>query len=79
MRLTSNTDAIDSLNATVTFTATEGGTLKGKETTYTSFQWIHPLRKPESLRVIGFLAGGCTRGPLTWAATARLFSLWIPP
>ena len=47
-------DAIDSLNATVTFTATEGGSLKGRETTYTSFSGYILLRKPESLRVIGF-------------------------
>src|SRR6202034_4792832 len=48
-------DAINSMNATVTFSATQGGTLKGSETTYTSFSGYILLRKPQSLRVIGYL------------------------
>src|SRR5581483_1494943 len=48
-------DAINTMSATVTFTATEGGSLKGKETTYTSFSGYILMRKPDALRVIGFL------------------------
>jgi hypothetical protein len=71
-------DAIDSLNATVTFTATEGGTLKGKETTYTSFSGYILLRKPESLRVIGFLPVVHTRA-FDMGSDGKTFQLWIPP
>jgi hypothetical protein len=71
-------DAINSLNATVTFTATEGGSLKGKETTYTSFSGYILLRKPESLRVIGFLPVVHTRA-FDMASDGSTFKLWIPP
>ena len=71
-------DAINSLNATVTFTATEGGSLKGKETTYTSFSGYILLRKPESLRVIGFLPVVHTRA-FDMASDGKTFRLWIPP
>jgi|HubBroStandDraft_5_1064220.scaffolds.fasta_scaffold45102_2 outer membrane lipoprotein-sorting protein len=71
-------DAINSLNATVTFTATEGGSLKGKETTYTSFSGYILLRKPESLRVIGFLPVVHTRA-FDMGSDGKTFQLWIPP
>lgn len=71
-------DAINTLSATVTFTATEGGTLKGKQTTYTSFSGYIRLRKPESLRVIGFLPVVHTRA-FDMASDGSNFKLWIPP
>jgi hypothetical protein len=71
-------DAINSLNATVTFTATQGGSLKGSETTYTSFSGYILLRKPESLRVIGFLPVVHTRA-FDMASDGKTFQLWIPP
>jgi hypothetical protein len=71
-------DAINSMNATVTFTATQGGTLKGSETTYTSFSGYILLRKPESLRVIGFLPVVHTRA-FDMASDGKTFQLWIPP
>jgi hypothetical protein len=71
-------DAINSLNGTVTFTATQGGTLKGSETTYTSFSGYILLRKPESLRVIGFLPVVHTRA-FDMASDGKTFQLWIPP
>ena len=71
-------DAINSLNATVTFTATQGGALKGKETTYTSFNGYILLRKPESLRVIGLLPVVHTRA-FDMASDGKTFQLWIPP
>jgi hypothetical protein len=71
-------DAINTMSATVTFTATEGGSLKGKETTYTSFSGYILLRKPEALRVIGFLPVVHTRA-FDMASNGGAFKLWIPP
>lgn len=71
-------DAINSLNATVTFTATQGGSLKGKETTITPFSGYILLRKPESLRVIGFFPVVHTRA-FDMGSDGKTFQLWIPP
>jgi hypothetical protein len=71
-------DEINSLNATVTFTPTQGGSLKGKETTYTSFSGYILLRKPEFLRVIGFLPVVHTRA-FDMGSDGQTFKLWIPP
>jgi len=71
-------DSINTMSATVTFTATEGGSLKGKETTYTSFSGYILLRKPEALRVIGFLPVVHTRA-FDMASDGGAFKLWIPP
>jgi len=71
-------DAVRTLSATVTFTATEGGTLKGKQTTYTSFSGYIRLRKPEQLRVIGFLPVVHTRA-FDMASDGDTFKLLIPP
>lgn len=71
-------DKINSMSATVTFTASEGGTLKGKQTTYTSFSGYIRLRKPEELRVIGFLPVVHTRA-FDMASDGNAFKLWIPP
>ncbi len=71
-------EAIDTLKATVTFTATQGGSLKGQETTYTSFNGYILLRKPGSLRVIGFLPVVHTIA-FDMASDGRTFKLLIPP
>ena len=71
-------DAINTMSATVTFTATEGGSLKGKETTITPFSGYILLRKPEALRVIGFLPVVHTRA-FDMAGDGGAFRLWIPP
>lgn len=71
-------DAVTTMSATVTFTATEGGTLKGKQTTYTSFSGYIRLRKPDSLRVIGFLPVVHTRA-FDMASDGDAFKLLIPP
>lgn len=71
-------DAIDSLSATVTFTATEGGTLKGSEKTVTPFSGYILLRKPESLRVLGLLPVVHTVA-FNMASDGQTFTLVIPP
>ncbi len=71
-------DLINSMSATVEFTATEGGSLKGKEKTYTSFTGYILLRKPESLRVIGLAPFVRTR-LFDMASDGDTFKLWIPP
>jgi hypothetical protein len=71
-------DAISTMSASVTFTATEGGTLKGKQTTYASFSGYIRLRKPDSLRVIGFLPVVHTRA-FDMASSGDAFKLLIPP
>lgn len=70
-------DAIDTMNATVTFTATEGGTLNGKVKTITPFSGYILLRKPESLRVFAFVPVVHTRA-FDMASDGRTFQLWIP-
>lgn len=71
-------DAINSMTATVTFTATEGGTLKGKVKTVTPFSGYILLRKPESLRVIGYLP--VVHSPaFDMASNGDSFTLLIPP
>lgn len=71
-------DAIHTIKATVTFTATQGGQLKGTETTYTSFSGYILLRQPESLRVIGFLPVVHTLA-FDMASDGQTFKLLIPP
>ncbi len=71
-------DALNSLSATVTFTATEGGELKGSEKTVTPFSGYILLRKPESLRVIGYLPVVHTVA-FDMASDGTTFRLEIPP
>jgi hypothetical protein len=71
-------DSIQSLSATVTFTATSGGTQKGSEKTVTPFPGYILLRKPESLRVIGFLPFVHTQA-FDMASDGSTFKLVIPP
>jgi outer membrane lipoprotein-sorting protein len=70
-------DSITSLRATVTFTATSGGTLKGSEKTVTPFPGYILLRKPESLRVLGLLPVVHTQA-FDMASDGNTFKLVIP-
>jgi hypothetical protein len=69
--------AIHSLSATVEFQATVGGPRKGKEKTYTSFSGYILLRKPEFLRVIGFVPVLHTRA-FDLASDGKTFKLSVP-
>jgi outer membrane lipoprotein-sorting protein len=71
-------DRINALSASVTFTATTGGQLKGHETTVAPFTGYILLRKPESLRVIGYLP--VVHSPaFDMASDGSTFKLVIPP
>jgi outer membrane lipoprotein-sorting protein len=69
--------SINSISASVEFQATEGGSLKGKEKTYTSFSGYILLRKPESLRVLGLVPVLHTRA-FDMASDGNSFKLLIP-
>lgn len=71
-------ETIHSLNATVTFTATQGGSIKGSEKTVAPFSGYILLRKPESLRVIGYLPVVHTQA-FDMASDGNAFTLVIPP
>jgi hypothetical protein len=71
-------DAIHSLSAHVTFTATSGGTLNGSEKTVTPFPGYILVRKPESLRVLGYLPVVHTVA-FDMASDGNTFRLLIPP
>ncbi|GGH01614.1 LolA family protein [Silvibacterium dinghuense] len=68
---------IQSLSATVEFTAAEGGAKKGKIKTITGFSGYILLRKPEALRVIGLLPVVHTRA-FDMATNGDTFKLWLP-
>lgn len=71
-------DAVNAMFAQVTFTATEGGSLRGSEKTITPFNGYIFIRKPESLRVIGYLP--VVHSPaFDMASDGTAFKLWIPP
>lgn len=71
-------DAVNSMFAQVTFTASQGGSLKGSEKTITPFSGYIIVRKPESLRVIGYLP--VVHSPaFDMASDGKTFKLWIPP
>ncbi|MGA7524340.1 MAG: DUF4292 domain-containing protein [Acidobacteriaceae bacterium] len=71
-------DAIHSLSAAVTFQATSGGALSGKEKTITPFSGYILLRKPDSLRVIGYLP--VVHSPaFDMASNGNTFKLLVPP
>lgn len=71
-------DSVHSLFAAVTFTATLGGSLKGSEKTITPFSGYIFIRKPKSLRVIGYLPFVHTQA-FDMASDGQNFKLWIPP
>lgn len=71
-------EAVNSLSAAVTFTATSGGVLNGKEKTITPFSGYILLRKPEALRVIGYLP--VVHSPaFDMASNGDQFKLLVPP
>ena len=71
-------EAVNAMFAQVTFTATEGGSLKGSVRTITPFSGYIFIRKPESLRVIGYLP--VVHSPaFDMASDGKTFKLWIPP
>lgn len=71
-------NSINALSASVTFTATEGGQIAGKETKVAPFTGYILLRKPESLRVIAYLP--IVHSPaFDMASDGNQFTLVIPP
>lgn len=71
-------DQINSMSAQVSFQATEGGILKGKEKTYASFSGYVLLRKPADIRVIGFLPVIHSQA-FDMASDGTNFTMIIPP
>lgn len=71
-------DQINSMSAQVTFQATEGGILKGKEKTYVSFSGYVLMRKPADIRVIGFLPVIHSQA-FDMASDGQDFTMIIPP
>jgi outer membrane lipoprotein-sorting protein len=70
-------DQVNSLSATVDFAASVGGTHRGKETDYTSIHGYIRLRKPEMLRVLGYLPVVRLRA-FDLASDGHTFTLLIP-
>jgi len=70
--------AIQSLTATVEFTASTGGAHQGKQTDYTSFRGYILLRKPQMLRVLGLVPVLHTHA-FDLASNGITFKLLIPP
>ncbi len=71
-------DQVTTLSATVDFAASVGGTHKGKETDYTSIHGFIRLRKPDMLRVLGYLPVVRLRA-FDLASDGPTFTLLIPP
>ena len=70
-------DKVTTLSATVDFTASVGGAHKGKQTDYTSIHGYIRLRKPEMLRVLGYLPVVRLRA-FDLASDGTNFTLLIP-
>jgi hypothetical protein len=71
-------DQVTSLKATVDFAASVGGAHKGKETDYTSIHGYIRLRKPQMLRVLGYLPVVRLRA-FDLASDGKTFIMLIPP
>ena len=71
-------DQVTSLSATVDFAASVGGAHKGKETDYTSIHGYIRLRKPQMLRVLGYLPVVRLRA-FDLASDGKTFTMLIPP
>jgi hypothetical protein len=71
-------DQVKSLSATVNFAASVGGSHKGQQTDYTSIQGYIRLRKPQMLRVLGYLPVVRLRA-FDLASDGNSFILLIPP
>jgi hypothetical protein len=69
--------AVHSINATVEFQASTGGPRQGKEKTYVSFNGYILMRKPESIRVLGFVPIIHTQA-FDMASDGSTFKLLIP-
>ena len=71
-------DQVTTLKATVDFAASVGGAHKGKETDYTSIHGYIRLRKPQMLRVLGYLPVVRLRA-FDLASDGKTFTMLIPP
>jgi outer membrane lipoprotein-sorting protein len=71
-------DQVTSLKATVDFAASVGGAHKGKETDYTSIHGYIRLRKPQMLRVLGYLPVVRLRA-FDLVSDGKTFTMLIPP
>ncbi len=71
-------DQVTSLSATVDFAASVGGAHKGKQTDYTSIHGYILLRKPQMLRVLGYLPVVRLRA-FDLASDGKTFTMLIPP
>jgi outer membrane lipoprotein-sorting protein len=71
-------DQVTSLSATVDFAASVGGAHKGQETDYTSIHGYIRLRKPQMLRVLGYLPVVRLRA-FDLASDGNTFTMLIPP
>jgi len=71
-------DQVNSLSATVDFAAAVGGIHKGQETDYTSIHGYIRMRKPQRLRVLGYLPVVRLRA-FDLASDGKTFTMLIPP
>ena len=71
-------DQVTTLKATVDFAASVGGAHKGKETDYTSIHGYIRMRKPQMLRVLGYLPVVRLRA-FDLASDGKTFIMLIPP
>ncbi len=76
--INSETERIQTLNATVDIAADVGGTKKGKVTEYQEIRGYILVRKPDMLRMIGLLPIVRNRA-FDMVTDGREFKLWIPP
>jgi outer membrane lipoprotein-sorting protein len=76
-KLNEQYDAINSITAWVEFRASTGGPRQGKEKTYTSFSGNILMRKPESIRVLGYVPVIHTKA-FDMASNGNTFKLQIP-
>jgi hypothetical protein len=71
-------DQVTSLSATVDFAASVGGAHKGQQTDYTSIHGYIRMRKPQMLRVLGYLPVVRLRA-FDLASDGKSFTMLIPP
>jgi hypothetical protein len=71
-------DRVTSLSATVDFAASVGGVHKGQQTDYTSIHGYIRMRKPQMLRVLGYLPVVRLRA-FDLASDGKTFTMLIPP
>lgn len=71
-------EQVTSLKATVDFAASVGGAHKGQQTDYTSIHGYIRMRKPQMLRVLGYLPVVRLRA-FDLASDGKTFTMLIPP